>query len=324
MTRRERLEAKLEKREEWAGKAAARSEQRFGAASQIADQIPFGQPILVGHHSERHARRDAERIHNNMDKGCEEAKLADHHRAKASGLAAQLDRSVFSDDEDAIAQLEERAAASEKEAEKINAINKAWRKSKGDVAALVASGVVSEKLAAKIVETMRLCPYLKTPLSATSDRASARRDRERVEEIKRRQARTAEAEAAGGVVVKIGKDTCGGEYATVTFAERPDYSVITALKAANFFWSGGSWHGDRAKLPACVLELAGLEASAPPMVTTPSCESCGLELCACHRGSTCDKSHDPLTCSCAQCVAHKDCPGNGCGGCADLQPQRVA
>ena len=32
----------------------------------IADNIPFGQPILIGHHSERRARKDAERIDNGM------------------------------------------------------------------------------------------------------------------------------------------------------------------------------------------------------------------------------------------------------------------
>jgi hypothetical protein len=32
----------------------------------IADGIPLGQPILVGHHSERRARKDAERIENGM------------------------------------------------------------------------------------------------------------------------------------------------------------------------------------------------------------------------------------------------------------------
>ena len=56
MTRRERLERKVEKREEWADKARVRSEASFAAASAISDRIPLGQPILVGHHSERRAR----------------------------------------------------------------------------------------------------------------------------------------------------------------------------------------------------------------------------------------------------------------------------
>ena len=38
------------------------------SVAAIADNIPFGQPILVGHHSERRARRDAERIQDGMRK----------------------------------------------------------------------------------------------------------------------------------------------------------------------------------------------------------------------------------------------------------------
>ncbi len=33
---------------------------------RLAAMIPPGQPILVGHHSERRARRDAQRIENGM------------------------------------------------------------------------------------------------------------------------------------------------------------------------------------------------------------------------------------------------------------------
>src|ERR1017187_4836934 len=48
------------------GKRGAEAEQARKAGASVADGIPFGQPILVGHHSERHARRDAERIENGM------------------------------------------------------------------------------------------------------------------------------------------------------------------------------------------------------------------------------------------------------------------
>lgn len=249
MTRRERLEAKRDRRLEWAQKAHLRSEQRLAAAGKIADQIPLGQPILVNHHSERHARRDADRIHGNMSRGVEEQKLAEHHAAKASGIETQLDRSVFSDDADAIEQLEARIAEHEAKAEKYAAINKAWRKSKGDLGALVAAGVVGPALAETIATTMKLCPWLKVPLDTTNLRARIRSDRERIEEVRRRQARGAQAEAApGGVLVE------GGEWVRVTFSEKPARLVLDALKAAGFSWGGGSWGGPRAKLPAGLIK----------------------------------------------------------------------
>ena len=48
----------------------------------------------------------------------------------------------------------------------------------------------------------------------------------------------------GVTVARLGDDSC-----RVTFAEKPERSIIDALKAAGFFWNGGSWHGRAAELP---------------------------------------------------------------------------
>src|SRR5206468_3142666 len=72
--------------EERAGKAAGRAAAAHGKADTIASMIPFGQPILVGHHSERRHRRDLDRITRNMRTTIEEGKKAErlHDRAGAS------------------------------------------------------------------------------------------------------------------------------------------------------------------------------------------------------------------------------------------------
>lgn len=72
-----------ERLEERANKRQAESNRRFEGVRRIADNIPFGQPILVGHHSERHARKDAERIHTGMGKAIELGREADQLRYKA-------------------------------------------------------------------------------------------------------------------------------------------------------------------------------------------------------------------------------------------------
>ncbi|MDD5092811.1 MAG: DUF3560 domain-containing protein [Dehalococcoidia bacterium] len=254
MTRRERLEARLEKRQDWAGKAKARSDAAFGTAHRIADGIPFGQPILVGHHSERHARRDADRIHNSMSKGCEEAHLAEHHEQKAEGLEHQLKTSIFSDDDDSIEALEARISERETQAARYVELNKAWRKSKGDVAAYAKLAGISEEAAQKTADMIATAySWEKQPIpgySLTNLRATIRKDKERIEMIKNQKARTEKAEQSGGVVIE------GETYVRVTFAEKPDYEVIKALKDAEFHWGAGSWHGVRAKLPAELLQPA--------------------------------------------------------------------
>jgi hypothetical protein len=254
MTRRERLEAKIEKRETWATSASAKSDAAFEGVRRIADNIPLGQPILVGHHSERHARRDQARIESGMTKGCELQKKAAGHRSKAAGLQNQLDNSIFSDDDNAIAALEARIAEREAKSEQMKSINQAWRKmlKTGARSALHDLGI-SDTFIDKTQADMAAHPYLgDVPYpgySMTNLRANIRRDYERIEEIKRRTQRVQAAENAGGVVV-----SGTGEYVSVTFAEKPDRSIINALKAAGFWWRGGSWQGRRDALPEEVKE----------------------------------------------------------------------
>ena len=67
-TYRDRRIAKAERLREWADKRDAKAVTARAAADQTADMIPFGQPILVGHHSERGDRNRRDRMRRNYDK----------------------------------------------------------------------------------------------------------------------------------------------------------------------------------------------------------------------------------------------------------------
>ena len=187
MTRRDRIEHRLAKRQDWAQKAEAKSEQRFTAVHELADSIPFGQPILVGHHSEGRARRDAERIFTGMGKAVELHNLSQHHSQKADGLAHQLDRSIFTDDTNAVGALEARIAQREAKAERMTAVNKAWRKSKGDIASFARLAEIPEILARTIAETIAdRYSFYDQPhpgWELSNLRANIRRDKERLGQI---------------------------------------------------------------------------------------------------------------------------------------------
>lgn len=62
----ERQEERAERFEEYSDNRAKDADSAHKAVAAIADNIPFGQPILVGHHSEKRARRDAAKIENGM------------------------------------------------------------------------------------------------------------------------------------------------------------------------------------------------------------------------------------------------------------------
>jgi hypothetical protein len=52
MTYPERRQHRAARLREWAAGRAAKSDAAFAGAHEISAQIPFGQPVLVSHHSE--------------------------------------------------------------------------------------------------------------------------------------------------------------------------------------------------------------------------------------------------------------------------------
>ncbi|MER7331710.1 MULTISPECIES: DUF3560 domain-containing protein [unclassified Micromonospora] len=85
--RAERADRRADRYAERAGKAAAESSARRAAADAISDHMPFGEPIKIGHHSERKHRRAFEKIHAHTQKSWEAADKARElsHRAEAVG-----------------------------------------------------------------------------------------------------------------------------------------------------------------------------------------------------------------------------------------------
>lgn len=64
----DRAEERADRFDGYSERRAVDAQRTQDAVAAIADNIPLGQPILVGHHSERRARRDAEKIRNGMSK----------------------------------------------------------------------------------------------------------------------------------------------------------------------------------------------------------------------------------------------------------------
>jgi hypothetical protein len=80
-----RADARVNRRRDWAGKAHRRSDAAFRGAMAAVDGIPPGQPILVGHHSERRHRAALNRHDGRMRHAIDEDRLAQHHEQCAAG-----------------------------------------------------------------------------------------------------------------------------------------------------------------------------------------------------------------------------------------------
>jgi len=84
----ERAEQRAERFSEYSSKRADDAVRASAAVEAITEHIPFGQPILVGHHSERHARKDAQRIQNGIRKTVQMWKTASYWTERATGALA--------------------------------------------------------------------------------------------------------------------------------------------------------------------------------------------------------------------------------------------
>jgi hypothetical protein len=94
-----RCERKLNKSERYDGYAKSaedRATSNSQAAQEIGSHIPMGQPILVGHHSERRHRRDLDRIDSKMRRSIEEGKKSEYYSDKSENL--QHDAKKISED----------------------------------------------------------------------------------------------------------------------------------------------------------------------------------------------------------------------------------
>jgi len=256
MTRRERLERKMGRRLDWAESRHAKASEAFNTARHALDGIEPGQPILVGHHSERKHRAALEKHDNAMRRAFESENMKNHHLSCADGIQRQLDHSVFSDDTNAVEALRARIAEREAEANRIKAYNKTCKAAAkagqphGDLSLL------DDRQKANLCTLLRVCAYQVGPggsfpsYATTNLRANIRRYQQRLDDIQRRAARSERAaNAKGGVIIE------GAEYVNVTFAEKPDNQVIDALKAAGFVWCAGTWGGYREKIPSIVSEM---------------------------------------------------------------------
>lgn len=81
----DRAQIRAERFDGYSVKRANEAGAAFDYVKSIADNIPFGQPILVGHHSERRARRDAEKIDNGMRKSVNLWKTSQYWEMRAEG-----------------------------------------------------------------------------------------------------------------------------------------------------------------------------------------------------------------------------------------------
>ncbi|MCA0948526.1 DUF3560 domain-containing protein [Salipiger pacificus] len=92
MTLAERAQMKADRLDGIADKRAAQASAFSRAADDLSQAFYMGQPILVGHHSERKARKTQERMHSAMDKASKAHKAIGYWHFRAESVERHANR----------------------------------------------------------------------------------------------------------------------------------------------------------------------------------------------------------------------------------------
>ena len=217
-----------------AKKLRQESNEVYEQASSMAKSIPFGQPILIGHHSESRDRSFLKKYCRLYDKSHELSKKADYYEEKANTVS----NVISSDDEDAISKLELKLKKLIDSQNRMKEINKHYRKEgKAYLDKLMSDEkeavIINLRNAATFSVTKNLVPFPSYVLS--NNNQAIRNTQKRIALLKSRQAEPEHKPIQGnGYVLKEDKSD---NRILFIFDDKPCEAIRTLLKRNGFKWS---------------------------------------------------------------------------------------
>lgn len=229
----EKREARAEKYTELAAKNVQISEDKFKEVNQLSN-LMNGQPILIGHHSEKRHRRDIEKMHNKMGQSVEADRKAKYYEARAESLLSN--NAIFSDDPNAIDKLQDKVEKLEARQELYKQCNKIIKGKKPDaekVASLQEIGL-SESRAMKLLQP-DYCGRIGFPSYVlTNNNAVINNAKKRIQYLEQIAKVPDSEEVIYGVTIKVSQED---NRVQIFFPGKPSEEVRTDLKKAGFHWS---------------------------------------------------------------------------------------
>jgi hypothetical protein len=223
---------------------------RHLAARQRLEMIPLGQPIQVGHHSEKRHRKDLARIDEHLAKAKEHHDKAEYFRRRA--VAAESNRAIFSDDPDATEKLVDKIERLKQRQGAMKRANQLIRKADREgLADLGFSEETITRLFSQDYAGRVGFPYY----ALTNNSANIRRLEKRLAAIQNAQDdETTEEQFPGGVRLV---DNVEANRLQIFFPEIPSEEIRRELKCNGFHWSAtaGAWQRHRSNRATCLAKL---------------------------------------------------------------------
>lgn len=229
----ERREDRQDRIDGRADRINAEISRRVNAAHAAVDGIPFGQPILVGHHSEGRHRAALKRHDTNMQAACDADKML-------RALPSAPTTAILASDSDACDQLRAKIAKLDDLHARMKAANVMVRK--GDRAGLAAAGWSHAHIENLFTPQWGAGrgPLGFPAYELTSNTANLARMRQRLAHLESAKAApSTEREEAG---IRIEEDTDAMRL-RLHFDGKPSPAIIAELKSRGFRWapSEGAW-----------------------------------------------------------------------------------
>jgi hypothetical protein len=240
----DRKEEKIDRALNRAAKARTEAVAQRTKAYELADGIPFGQPILVGHHSEKRHRAHIKKIEAAQDKTVHAMDKAKYYEGKAEATANN--DSISGDNPEAVNLYKEKLAELEKRQEFMKSVNAYWRKHKtmkgcpgySDQMAMI----VDTEMKTAYSWVQKSGPFESWRLSNNS--AEIRRIKEKLETLENLDGMAAEIIKFPGGEMRVDVDINRVQF---IFDDKPSDEKRSLLKHNGFKWapSQGAWQRQR-------------------------------------------------------------------------------
>jgi hypothetical protein len=237
----EKKQAKIKYYKEKSKELENLSNNMYDQAQKLGSVIPFGQPILVGHHSEKGHRNLIKRINNKYEQSFKTQEKAEYYEHKAE--ITENNNTISSDDPEAITKLEAKLKSLMDNQEFMKKVNAEYRKTQDlNKTSLDAESVKSILHAWEIMPYYSGVPFRSYSLSNNS--ANIRIVEKRIEQLKARSKDITQEIILNDIKII---DNVEANRIQVFFQGKPSEEIRSKLKKNGFRWSPsiGCWQSYR-------------------------------------------------------------------------------
>jgi hypothetical protein len=219
-----------------AAKNEAEADRLYKTSNEMASFIPPGQPILIGHHSEKGDRRYREQMRNVSSKSVEQRNKAAYCAEKAESI--ENNHAIFSDDPEALQKLNEKLKTLQELQEFMKAANKYIKKN--DKAGFLKLAHATERLWEQLTTPDYVNRTGYPSYKLTNNNANIKRIANRIADLKKLETKQAVDKTINGVRIY---ENLEANRLQLIFDGKPAEEVRKQLKANGFRWSPseGTW-----------------------------------------------------------------------------------